>query len=158
MVFGSFELIHAGHIHYLKRAKQMGGELVVCLYDDDLFVRYKRREPLVKISQRKEVVESIRYVDRVIVASEGPMAIMRKERPQVVVKTRTPGLRHGNRLGCSQKVTFVSRLKGESVDGILQRALTLEEGGTKDGENKGEEVSTTEPYPTGNPDSTEGDI
>lgn len=129
MVFGSFELIHAGHIHFLRNAKKMGGKLVVCLYDDELFVRYKRREPLIKVAQRKEVLESIRYVDQVWIVDEDPISVMQRMRPQVIVKTRVPGIKNSTRLGCRQRVAYVSRLEGESVDGILRRVLTLNDGG-----------------------------
>jgi len=61
----SADLIHYGHINVLKKAKKLGRVIVGLMTDRGIF-SYKKKFPLLKYSQRKIVVESIKYVDEVI--------------------------------------------------------------------------------------------
>jgi cytidyltransferase-like protein len=66
-VSGGFDPIHVGHIRMFKEAKAMGDELVVILNNDNWF-GIKGRTLFMPEQERKEVIESIRYVDRVIIS------------------------------------------------------------------------------------------
>lgn len=68
MVFaaGVFDLIHHGHIRYLKAAKDLGDILVVGLVDDPGVERYKFKKPILVFEERWEIVRSIRYVDYIV--------------------------------------------------------------------------------------------
>ena len=65
LTYGTFDLLHRGHINLLKRAKALGDFLIVGVSTDD-FNRLKNKRSFYSYEERKLVVESIRYVDLVI--------------------------------------------------------------------------------------------
>ncbi|RDW22202.1 glycerol-3-phosphate cytidylyltransferase [Oceanobacillus arenosus] len=65
ITYGTFDLIHAGHIHLLNRAKAMGDHLTVGI-STDKFNQEKRKQAYHSFEHRKLILESIRYVDFVI--------------------------------------------------------------------------------------------
>ncbi|MBQ8858282.1 MAG: glycerol-3-phosphate cytidylyltransferase [Clostridia bacterium] len=65
ITYGTFDLLHYGHINLLRRAKQLGDYLIVGLSTDD-FNRLKGKECYFSYEERKNLLESIRYVDLVI--------------------------------------------------------------------------------------------
>lgn len=65
LTYGTYDLLHAGHINLLKRAKALGDYLIVGLSTDS-FNALKHKESFLPYEHRKYVVESIRYVDQVI--------------------------------------------------------------------------------------------
>ncbi len=66
ITYGTFDLLHYGHINLLKRAKELGDYLIVCLSTDEFNQRCKKKKSYFTYEQRKALVESIRYVDLVI--------------------------------------------------------------------------------------------
>lgn len=62
------DLFHAGHVEFLRQARAFGDELVVGVHADDECEWYKRR-PVLTLEERVAVVESCRYVDRVVPAA-----------------------------------------------------------------------------------------
>lgn len=64
ITYGTFDILHVGHINLLKRARAMGDRLVVGLSSDE-FNRGKHKSSLLNYDNRKAVLESIRYVDEV---------------------------------------------------------------------------------------------
>ena len=65
ITYGTFDLLHYGHINLLQRAKRLGDYLVVALSSDQ-FNRIKNKECYFQYAQRKQLLEAIRYVDLVI--------------------------------------------------------------------------------------------
>lgn len=65
ITYGTFDLLHYGHIELLRRAKEMGDYLIVALSSDD-FNKLKNKKSYYNFKQRKMMLESIRYVDLVI--------------------------------------------------------------------------------------------
>ncbi|MFB4474803.1 glycerol-3-phosphate cytidylyltransferase [Oceanobacillus caeni] len=65
ITYGTFDLLHIGHINILKRAKEYGDYLVVGLSTDE-FNEKKRKNAYYSFEQRKTILEAIRYVDEVI--------------------------------------------------------------------------------------------
>ena len=65
LTYGTFDLLHYGHINLLRRAKELGDYLVVGLSTDD-FNAQKGKKSYFSYEQRKLLLESIRYVDLVI--------------------------------------------------------------------------------------------
>lgn len=67
LVGGCFDLLHFGHISFLKRAKALGNYLVIALESDEN-VRNTKGEtrPIHTQAQRKEMLEAISYVDEVM--------------------------------------------------------------------------------------------
>ena len=65
ITYGTFDLLHWGHINLLKRAKEMGDYLVVAISSDE-FNKLKKKKSYHSFENRKMILEAIRYVDEVI--------------------------------------------------------------------------------------------
>lgn len=65
ITYGTFDLLHYGHINILKRAKEQGDYLIVALSTNE-FNEIKGKKCYFPYEERKKLVESIRYVDLVI--------------------------------------------------------------------------------------------
>ena len=66
ITYGTFDLLHYGHINLLRRAKAQGDYLVVALSTDEFNENQKKKKSYFTYQQRKEMLEAIRYVDLVI--------------------------------------------------------------------------------------------
>jgi len=64
ITYGTFDILHVGHVNLLRRARALGDRLVVGLSTDE-FNRGKHKSSLLNYENRKAVLESIRYVDEV---------------------------------------------------------------------------------------------
>lgn len=65
LTYGTFDLLHYGHVRLLKRAKELGDYLVVAVSTDE-FNALKGKKSYYDYETRKKIVEAIRYVDLVI--------------------------------------------------------------------------------------------
>ena len=65
LTYGTFDLLHYGHIRLLKRAKELGDYLVVAVSTDE-FNKIKNKKSYHNYETRKKMLEAIRYVDLVI--------------------------------------------------------------------------------------------
>lgn len=65
ITFGTFDILHYGHIRILQRAKAMGDTLIVGVSSDALNERKKGRKPVYSEFERMEIIRSLRYVDEV---------------------------------------------------------------------------------------------
>lgn len=65
ITYGTYDLLHFGHIELLRRAKEMGDYLIVVLSSDE-FNKMKSKKSYYNYEQRKTMLEAIRYVDLVI--------------------------------------------------------------------------------------------
>ena len=65
LTYGTYDLLHYGHIRLLKRAKALGDYLIVALSTDE-FNEIKGKKAYHSYEERKEMLEAIRYVDLVI--------------------------------------------------------------------------------------------
>jgi rfaE bifunctional protein nucleotidyltransferase chain/domain len=85
---GCFDLIHPGHVRYLRAAKRLGDVLVVALNSDDSIRRLKGRgRPLVPARDRCEVVAALEMVDYVAVFSDDtPYQLIKALQPDILVK------------------------------------------------------------------------
>ena len=63
---GVFDMFHVGHLNILRRAKSLCDYLVVGVTTDELCKSRKNKLPIINETERMEIVEAIRYVDRVI--------------------------------------------------------------------------------------------
>ena len=66
ITYGTFDLLHYGHINLLRRAKELGDYLVVAISTDEFNWNEKQKKCYFSYEQRKAMVEAIRYVDLVI--------------------------------------------------------------------------------------------
>ncbi len=84
---GCFDLLHLGHIRYLKEAKKLGDILIVGLNSDASVKRLKPQRPIIEESQRAEVLAALEMVDFVTLFSEDtPYELIKSIRPDVLVK------------------------------------------------------------------------
>ena len=65
LTYGTFDLLHYGHIRLLKRAKELGDYLIVAISTDE-FNAIKQKKAYHNYQTRKEMLEAVRYVDLVI--------------------------------------------------------------------------------------------
>ncbi len=66
ITYGTFDLLHYGHINLLRRAKELGDYLIVALSTDEFNWNSKQKKCYFTYEQRKQLLEAIRYVDLVI--------------------------------------------------------------------------------------------
>ena len=113
ITYGTFDLLHYGHIKLLKRAKAMGDYLIVALSTDEFNWKQKNKKCYFSYEERKELLEAIRYVDLVIPEEsweqkrndmheyhidvfvmgndwEGKFDFLKEENVEVVYLSRTP--------------------------------------------------------------------
>lgn len=65
LTYGTFDLLHEGHINLLRRARELGDWLVVGLSNDQ-FNSIKNKETYFPFQARRKILESIRYVDQIV--------------------------------------------------------------------------------------------
>ena len=85
---GCFDLLHVGHIRYLRGAKALGGKLVVAM-NSDASVRQIKGEgrPFMPAQERSEIVAALADVDAVVVFDEPDVrALIREIRPEIQAK------------------------------------------------------------------------
>lgn len=66
ITYGTFDLLHYGHINILRRAKALGDYLIVALSTDEFNWNMKQKKSYFTYEERKAMLEAIRYVDLVI--------------------------------------------------------------------------------------------
>lgn len=67
ITFGTFDVLHVGHLRILERARALGDRLVVGVSADELNLSKKGRAPVFPTEERMEIVSSLRVVDEVFV-------------------------------------------------------------------------------------------
>jgi D-glycero-beta-D-manno-heptose 1-phosphate adenylyltransferase len=85
---GNFDLLHVGHVRYLRGAKALGGKLVVAINSDES-VRALKGEgrPIMPAEERAEIVAALADVDAVVIFSELDVrALIRELRPDIQAK------------------------------------------------------------------------
>jgi len=94
LVGGCFDILHYGHISFLKKAKKLGNYLVVALESDENTMKLKGpSRPIHNQNQRKKMLESLRFVNKVIALP--PMKsdsdyekLVRKVNPDIIAITQ----------------------------------------------------------------------
>jgi len=85
---GCFDILHAGHVHYLKEAKKLGDRLLIGLNSDKSVQILKgKNRPINSENSRSTVVENLSFVDGVILfEEETPKALIEDILPHILVK------------------------------------------------------------------------
>lgn len=85
---GCFDVLHVGHIELLKYCKSIGDFLIVGINSDESVSRLKGpTRPINAESERKIMLESIKYVDEVIIFDEDtPLNLIQNKSPDIIVK------------------------------------------------------------------------
>lgn len=66
---GVFDMFHIGHLNLLRQAKEHCEILVVGVNSDELVCQYKHKTTVISEEQRREIVESVRFVDKAVIVS-----------------------------------------------------------------------------------------
>jgi rfaE bifunctional protein nucleotidyltransferase chain/domain len=85
---GCFDILHVGHIRYLRKAKSLGDILVVGLNTDRSVRQIKgEKRPIVPQAERAEVLAALEFVDYVVFFDEpDPFTLIEKVKPHILVK------------------------------------------------------------------------
>lgn len=122
LVGGCFDILHYGHLQFLKASKELGNSLVLLLEPDEFILKRKQRNPYHIQKERAEMLSSMCYVDSVInlshIFSDSDYAeIIKKIRPSIIcitqgdpmeVKKREHAQSVGSRLLVFQQFPFSS--------------------------------------------------
>jgi len=126
---GGFDLLHVGHVRYLRAAKQLGGRLVVAV-NSDASVRTLKGEgrPLVRAEERAEILAALADVDAVVIFPETDVrAIIREIRPDVHAKGTDYTVENvperDDVLACGGRVEIVGDPKDHSTTEMIRSQL-----------------------------------
>ena len=118
MAVGIFDLLHAGHLHYVEQAKSLGHELVVVIAHDET-VRMQKHEPVTGQNLRRRMVEGLKPVDQAIIGNPPGIPIfdiLETVKPDIIA------------LGYDQKHSIDSIRSGLDKHGFSEVELTRVEG------------------------------
>ncbi|PZG57102.1 D-glycero-beta-D-manno-heptose 1-phosphate adenylyltransferase [Spongiactinospora gelatinilytica] len=128
---GCFDLLHAGHVSLLRRARALGDALIVCVNSDRSVRRLKGPgRPVVREADRVAVLNALGCVDAVVVFDEDdPSALIDRLRPHVWVKggdyaaADLPETEVMRRIG--GEVVILPTLPGHSTTGLITAARAI---------------------------------
>ncbi|MDP2933509.1 MAG: adenylyltransferase/cytidyltransferase family protein, partial [bacterium] len=69
MVFGTFDVLHPGHLHFLAQARALGDFLVVSVSRDSNAAKFKKHKPVFTEKERLELIQNLHLVDKVVLGS-----------------------------------------------------------------------------------------
>ncbi len=114
LVGGCFNLLHPGHILFLREAKKLGDLLYVVVARDEEIL--KKNQPIVfNQKQRMQILEAIRYVDFVIAGKKDKIEIVKRIEPDIIA------------IGYDQKITFDLEKKLDNKVKVVRIKRKIEE-------------------------------
>lgn len=119
---GCFDIIHIGHIRYLKEAKNLGDVLIVGLNSDRSVSAIKPGRPVNPQDQRAEVLASLEMVDYVVLFDEEtPYELIKLIRPDVLVKGGDWKKEDIVGSDIAKETLSLPYIKGISTTGIIEK-------------------------------------
>ncbi len=124
---GCFDLLHVGHIRYLRGAKQLGGKLIVGLNGDDSVRHLKGAgRPLMPAGERAEILAALADVDAIVIFHEPDVhALIRDIRPDIHAKgtdyTAQTVPERDTVIECGGRVAIVGDPKDHSASAYIAR-------------------------------------
>ena len=124
---GCFDILHAGHVEYLSKAKEMGDVLIIGLNSDGSVKRLKgEARPINREKDRARVLSALAFVDYVIIFNEDtPELLVRKLKPDIMVKG---GDWKGRQVAgadfvrsCGGRLALVPFVKGYSTTSLVKK-------------------------------------
>lgn len=111
---GSFDILHCGHLVYLESAKKLGDYLVVIVARNSNIKKIKGREPVFDEETRREMVGSLKMVDKAVIGHRGDIyKILKEIRPDIIA------------LGYDQKVNIDLLKKKLNKFGLKTRIVRI---------------------------------
>ncbi len=120
---GCFDILHRGHIEYLKKAKELGDVLIVGLNSDDSVKRIKGKDrPINKQEDRAELLASLEFVDYVVIFDEDtPYNLIKEIKPDVLVKGGDYKLEEIVGKEFAKKTITLPFIEGYSTTSIIEK-------------------------------------
>ncbi len=130
LVGGCFDILHIGHINFLKKAKTFGDYLIVLLESDKNIKKLKgSTRPFHNQKERKEILESLKFVDKVIVlpdivTNKTYDDIIKKVRPKIIAITEGDPIKDKKLIQAKSvhaKLKVIKKYKSKSTSSILSQ-------------------------------------
>jgi D-beta-D-heptose 7-phosphate kinase/D-beta-D-heptose 1-phosphate adenosyltransferase len=129
---GCFDLLHMGHLRYLRQARQQGACLVVAINSDESVRRLKGpSRPVIGQEERAEMLGAMECVDYVTIFSEDtPEALLKLLRPDMLVKGGTTDVVVGREIveGYGGQVLILDKAEGLSTTRIIDKIMAANNG------------------------------
>lgn len=125
LVGGCFDILHYGHISFLKKSKKLGTYLIVALESDENTKRLKGpTRPIHSQKQRKEMLESLSFIDKVISLSPKPdyTKLLEKAKPDIITTTPDDNLLKNRKRyeAMGIKIVIIPKIKVRSTTQIAK--------------------------------------
>ncbi|MBI2208586.1 FAD synthase [Candidatus Woesearchaeota archaeon] len=102
MAFGSFDILHEGHLNYLKQAKKYGDYLVVIVARDENIEKFKGKKPKHNESQRLNNIKKLNFADEAVLGHKDDiLKVLEEYKPDIIC------------LGYDQKTIDENKLREE---------------------------------------------
>ena len=126
---GCFDILHVGHVRYLRKAKQRGDVLVIGVNTDRSVKKIKgEKRPVVPEKERAEILSALESVDYIVLFDEpNPLRLIEALRPNVLVKgadwpkSRIVGREVVEKIG--GRVVRIPLVAGASSTGVIEKII-----------------------------------
>jgi len=124
---GCFDVLHVGHVRYLRAAKELGGRLIVAINSDDSVRNLKGAgRPVMPAEERAEILTSLSDVDAIVIFPEPDVrALIRELRPDIQAKgtdyTAENVPERDTVIECAGRVEIVGDPKDHSATEIIRK-------------------------------------
>lgn len=127
---GCFDLLHTGHISYLKSAKQKCDILILGLNSDESIRKLKgKNRPIVEQKDRVEILSSFPFIDKIVVFDEvTPIKLIKRIKPNIIFKGKdykkkdVVGFRESKKW--QGRVILIDFIKNKSTTNLIERIKT----------------------------------
>lgn len=135
---GVFDILHIGHIRYLKKAKKLGDFLIVALNSDASVKKIKgTRRPINSENDRAEALAALEFVDNVVIFSEeNPIKLLAAIKPDIHAKGGDYKISQMTEREIVEtnngKIVLIPQIKGYSTSNLIKRIVELYKDKSKD--------------------------
>ena len=127
---GCFDLLHTGHISYLKSAKQRCDILILGLNSDESIKKLKgKNRPIVELKDRVEILSSFPFIDKIVIFDEvTPIKLIKRIKPNIIFKGKdykkqdVVGFRESKKW--QGRVILIDFIKNKSTTNLIERIKT----------------------------------
>ena len=124
---GCFDLLHTGHISYLKSAKQKCDILILGLNSDESIRKLKgKNRPIVELKDRVEILSSFPFIDKIVIFDEvTPIKLIKRIKPNIIFKGKdykkqdVVGFRESKKW--QGRVILIDFIKNKSTTNLIER-------------------------------------